>query len=218
MLIMTNNINPNFQQQNFWKGEFGEKYRERCNTVEYQNSSYKEKTGFTEEEIFIKIFEGIDKKSRILEVGCNIGLKLSILEKMGFENLFGLEINKNTFETAKKIHPKIKFFNYSIEEFETSEKFDFIYTATVLVHINPSVMDSVMSKMINLTTRYIGGLECFSESLIEVKYRNNSNALWKQNFPKNFRKISPELKTIFENKILYKENNLVDIVYLLEKS
>jgi len=217
MLFMTNN-NSNFQQQNFWKGEFGEKYRERCNTVEYQNSAYKEKTGFTEEEVFIKMFEGIDKKSRILEVGCNIGLKLSILEKMGFKNLFGLEINKKSFEIAKKIHPKIKFFNFSIEQFKTNKKFDFIYTATVLIHINPSIMDSIMSKMIELTTRYIGGFEFFTEILTEVKYRNKSNVCWKQNFPENFRKISPDLKTIFETKIQYKENNLVDVVYLLEKS
>jgi len=217
MLVMANDNASNFQQQNFWKGEFGEKYRDRCNTIEYQNSSYKERTGFTEEEVFIKMFEGIDKKTRILEVGCNIGLKLSILEKMGFTNLFGLEINKNTFEIAKNLHPKIKFFNSSIEEFETDEKFDFVYTATVLVHINPSIMDLIMSKMINLTTTYIGGLECFSENITEVKYRNNSNRLWKQNFPKSFMKNSSELKSVYENKIRYYKNNLVDMVYVLKK-
>jgi pseudaminic acid biosynthesis-associated methylase len=214
---MIENNNSNLDQQNFWKGEFGEEYRKRCNTVEYQNSSYKQRTGITEEEAFLKIFKGIDKKSRILEVGCNIGLKLSILEKMGFENLFGLEINENSFKIAKKLNPKIKFFNSSIEEFETSEKFDFIYTATVLVHINPSIMELIMSKMINLTKKYIGGLECFSENITEVKYRNNSNTLWKQNFPENFKKISSELKSTYEEKIPYYENNLVDIVYLLEK-
>ena len=214
---MIENNNSNLDQQNFWKGEFGEEYRKRCNTVEYQNSSYKQRTGITEEEAFLKIFKGIDKKSRILEVGCNIGLKLSILEKMGFENLFGLEINENSFKIAKKLYPKIKFFNSSIEEFETSEKFDFIYTATVLVHINPSIMELIMSKMINLTKKYIGGLECFSENITEVKYRNNSNTLWKQNFPENFKKISSELKSTYEEKIPYYENNLVDIVYLLEK-
>ena len=214
---MIENNNSNLDQQNFWKGEFGEEYRKRCNTVEYQNSSYKQRTGITEEEAFLKIFKGIDKKSRILEVGCNIGLKLSILEKMGFENLFGLEINENSFKIAKKLNPKIKFFNSSIEEFETSEKFDFIYTATVLVHINPSIMELIMSKMINLTKKYIGGLECLSENITEVKYRNNSNTLWKQNFPENFKKISSELKSTYEEKIPYYENNLVDIVYLLEK-
>ncbi len=215
---MVDNKNSNLDQQNFWKGKFGEEYKERCNSVEYQNSSYKQRTGITEEEAFLKMFEGIDKKSRILEIGCNIGLKLSILEKIGFENLFGLEINKNTFEIAKKLHPKIKFFNSSIEEFETDEKFDFIFTATVLVHINPSIMESIMSKMINLTQKYIGGLECFSENITEVKYRNNSNTLWKQNFPESFKKISSELKSVYEKKIPYYENNLVDIVYVLEKN
>jgi hypothetical protein len=72
--------------------------------------------------------------------------------------------------------------------------------------------------MINLTQKYIGGLECFSENITEVKYRNNSNTLWKQNFPESFKKISSELKSVYEKKIPYYENNLVDIVYVLEKN
>jgi len=211
--------NSNVYQKNFWAGQFGDEYLTRTTTIEKQNSNYKARTGVTEEEVFKKIFEGVDKNIKILEVGCNIGLKLSILKKMGFKNLYGIEVNKKAFEIARQNIPTAQLFNTSIEEFNpNNERFDFVYTATMLVHVNPSALEAIASKIINLTTKYVGGLECYSDTLTEIRYRGHSNALWKQNFPLVFKKICPSLKTIIEEKIPYKNNNLFDIIYLLKKS
>ena len=115
----------NDDQKNFWENEFGISYIERNKTLSEINEFYKQQTGITQEEIFTNFFSEINRKYKILEIGCNIGLKLSILQKMGFSNLFGLEVNKTAFEIVKKNNPDVSFINSSIEEFESDgEQFD----------------------------------------------------------------------------------------------
>ena len=43
------------------------------------------------------------KNLKILELGCNVGINLEILKKMGFNNLYGLEINNKAIEIARVI-------------------------------------------------------------------------------------------------------------------
>ena len=173
--------------------------------------------GISIEEIFNQFLNSLDKKQAVLEIGCNIGLKLSILEKMQFKNLYGLEINKNALEVARKNHPNIKFFNSSIEEFNPNGyEFDLVYTSNVLIHINPSILDQIIKKIINLSKKFIFGYEYFSENLEEIKYRGHDDVLWKQNFPNCFIKTG-KVKVLKENKFYYYKENLCDIAYLLEK-
>jgi|TARA_B110000495_G_C23032160_1_gene615087 hypothetical protein len=73
--------NFNADQQEFWKGDFGENYLNRVQTLENYNQYYEENVGFPEEDIWKKYFSGFDRNMKILELGCNVGVKLSILKK-----------------------------------------------------------------------------------------------------------------------------------------
>lgn len=211
-------MSSDIEQRKFWSSEFGDNYIDRNVSLKEVNEFYLEQTGFTQEQIFNEFFSGINKDSKILEIGCNVGLKLSILKKMGFQNLFGIEINKKAFEKAKLDNPGISFINTSIEEFDPKEeRFDLVYTSGLLIHINPSVLQKVLEKIINLTEKYIFGFEYYSDNLTEINYRGHSNVCWKQNFPLLFKNIFPSLETIKERKIYYKNQDLCDIAYLLQK-
>ncbi len=214
---MENNTSNNVQQREFWLGEFGDSYMQRNNNIEKVNEDYKKETGITVEQIFKTFFDKVDKKSKILELGCNIGLNLAILQKMGFNNLYGVELNKKALDIAKKNNKNVTFINSSIEDFESSETFDLVFTAGVLIHINPTILNSIIRKIINLTDRYIFGFEYYSDNLVEIKYRNYQNVCWKQNFPLLFKKIFPPLQVIKEEKFHYLNSNLVDVAYLLQK-
>ncbi len=135
-----------FNQQNFWKGDFGETYLNRIPTIESYNQWYLEHVGFPEEDLWKKHFSNFDKNMSILELGSNVGVKLSILKKMGFENLTGVEINQHAYETAKKNLPDIDWIHSSIEEFESSKQYDLVYTSLVLIHISPTVLPSIIKK------------------------------------------------------------------------
>jgi pseudaminic acid biosynthesis-associated methylase len=208
----------NKNQQEFWKGDFGADYRNRIQTLESYNQFYEENVGFSEEELWKKHFSKFDRNMKILELGSNVGVKLSILKKMGFNNLTGVEINKKTYEIAKQNDPSINWINSSIDSFEPNEKFDLVFTSLVLIHINPKAVNSIIKKMIKISKKYLFGFEYFANELTEIPYRGHRNVMWKQNFPHLFKELEPSLKEIIVEKIPYKNNDLQDVMYLFEKT
>ena len=211
-------LDDNYEQREFWKKEFGDEYIKRNNSLEYADSFYKKATGHTKSEIFENSFSSLGKNLKILELGCNIGINLEILKKLGFKNLYGLEINEKAIEIAKIKHPDTKFFHGSIEEFDfDNQKFDLVYTAGVLIHINPNSLEEIIKKMISLTTKYVFGLEYSSDDLKKIQYRGNENYCWKQDFPSLFRNLYPKLITVNEEKIPYLSENQHDILYMFKK-
>ena len=215
---MQDNFSLNEHQRNTWKGEFGDLYVERNKTVEQVNTAFDELMGITLETLLSTFFNDLSRHFHILEIGCNIGLNLSILKNMGFENLYGVEINEKAINIAKQQNPDITFFHSSIEKFETDQKFDLVFTAGVLIHVNPESLPSINQKIYALTDKFIFGYENFSENLTRLDYRNHSNILWKQNFSELYRKTFPNLITIKEKIYPYKNDNLKDIAFLLKKS
>ncbi|MGI0022374.1 MAG: pseudaminic acid biosynthesis-associated methylase [Nitrososphaeraceae archaeon] len=217
---MLNNLSENNEQQrNFWSGAFGNSYIGRNTSIKTSNQYHKEQTGITIDEIFEKYFSTINRNSEILELGCNIGLKLSILQRMGFKNLYGLELNKKAIDIARKNYPEITFFNSSIEDYKSKGKqYDLVYTSCVLIHINPTALNSIINKIINLTKEYIFGYEYYSDSLVEVVYRNHQSVMWKQNFPLLFTQNDSSIKILKQDIFKYKDENLADIAYLLKKN
>lgn len=215
---MSDSINYNYNQRQFWIREFGNSYMQRNDSLDTVNHNDMELIGTTFEEIAKEFLEKLDRKSSVLEIGCNMGLRLLALRNLGFTNLHGLELNKKATEMAQKNNPKCTFINSSIEEFNPKGKqYDLVFTADVLIHINPLIINSVVEKMINLTKKYIFGFEYYSDNLVEVPYRDYNNVLWKQNFPSLFKKSSSQIAIIKEKKFYHKSSDLCDIAYLLQK-
>lgn len=213
----TVNDENNSFQQNVWSGDFGNSYIDRNKDLHKVNSQYKESIGFSKEDIFHDFFNEFNREFSILEVGCNVGLNLSILESMGFQNLYGLEINEKAIEIAKKTHPNTQFFHSSFEDFDTNLKFDIVFSAGFLIHINPSTLDKIIKKIFSLSTNYIFGYENFSENLIKINYREHDNICWKQNFSQLYKKTFSSLILIKEKKFDYKNQNLSDMAFLYSK-
>ena len=214
---MLDSFKSNFEQRKFWSGEFGEQYIKRNDSDEKINNNYKKLTGLNRDDIFIEFFNDLDKNIEILELGCNIGKNFSILKKMGFTRLSGVEINSKAIDIAKIKYPDINFYYSSIEELKLPEKsFDLVFTSGVLIHINPDAVKAIIEKMLTLSKKYIFGFESYSEVLTSVLYRGNNNKYWKQNFPKLFKKINPKLNLLKEKKIKYLDQELYDIFYLFE--
>jgi pseudaminic acid biosynthesis-associated methylase len=215
---MQENFSKNEHPRNTWMGEFGDLYIDRNKDIDKVNSQLKELIGYTKEEIFYDFFNQINRKLNILEVGCNVGLNLSILKKLGFENLYGIEINEKAIKIAKQKNPEITFFHSSIENFEIQQKFDLVFTSGVLIHINPESLFDVIEKIHTLSKKFIFGYENFSENLTKLDYRDHSNILWKQNFPELYRQTFTNLTTVKERVYDYKNNNLQDVAFMFSKN
>lgn len=115
----------------------------------------------------------ISKDDKILELGCNVGRNLKVLQKHGFNRLWGIEINENAVKDS--ICPQASFMISSIEEIikEIPDKhFDVIFTMAVLMHI-PYESEWIMEHIARITKKHIIITEIEKESPLARFYTRN---------------------------------------------
>lgn len=108
----------------------------------------------------LKLLKDFDIKedARILEIGCNCGRNLNFLEKHGYNNLTGIEINEDAIEFGKNYYKNenYKVINSPVENIiDGLGNFDLIFTCAVLMHIHPAQADYVFKTMRKITDKII---------------------------------------------------------------
>ena len=92
------------KQEEFWSGDFGKEYSDRNTwTLEEYDQFYLEEWGTTRAQMNEDFIGQLPKDIRILEVGCNVGMQLMLLQKMGYRNLYGIELQQYAVEKAKSL-------------------------------------------------------------------------------------------------------------------
>ena len=206
-------------QEETWSGEFGKEYTDR-NTfdIDQVNELYINNYGISREQMNSDFVGRLDKDIKILEVGTNSGNQLALLQKMGFRNLYGIEINEHAVDLARKRLNGINVIQGSAFDIPFKDNFfDLVYTAGVLIHISKDDVNKVISEMHRCSKKYIWGFEYYSNDAKEVSYRGNTNLLWKADFSGIFRKAFPDLKLLKETKNKNLDYDNIDVMYLLEK-
>jgi len=90
--------------------------------------------------------EHLPRDAAVLELGCGSGRHLQYLAADGFENLSGVDINAEAFDTMRETYPALaaeETFHCSpieeiIEEFDDG-RFDAVYSVETLQHLHPDV-------------------------------------------------------------------------------
>ncbi len=209
-------------QIEFWNGNFGKQYTERNpQNLEEWDNMYKNNYGFTKTEMNEISLLGLDRNIRILEVGCNIGLQLLGLQRMGFVNLYGIELQEYAVEKAKANTNGINIIQGSGFDIPFKDDFfDLVFTSGVLIHIAPKDLPNFISEMHRCSNKYIWGFEYYSEESKQLDYRGNEGFLWKSDFESIFRKENNNLELINKKKYPYISKNELgneDVMYLLKK-
>lgn len=205
-------------QEQLWKGDFGAQYTER-NTYapEELDQLYNNIFGITRTELNKEFLESLDI-GNILEVGCNVGNQLRLLQKMGYENLKGIELQRYAVERAKQLVSDIDIIQGSAFDIPFKDGFfNLVFTSGVLIHIAPEDLPIAMKEISRVSNKYILGFEYYSDKFQEVDYRGNSNALWKGNFAELFTQYVPGLKLVKTKVVKYISDDNYDMIYLLEK-
>ncbi|SKC09339.1 pseudaminic acid biosynthesis-associated methylase [Dyadobacter psychrophilus] len=210
-------------QENFWSKNFGQEYSDRNS---WQSDAewdkfYLDNWGKSKLDINNIVLEGLPKDIRILEVGCNIGMQLRGFQRMGFENLYGIELQHYAVEKAKQINSKINIMQGSGFDLPFKDAFfDLVCTNGVLIHIAPADHSRIMKEMYRCSNKYIMGWEYYADDIQDINYRGNTGYLWKADFAGIFMKNFPDLKEVSRAKVPYiseKEKGNVDEIYLLTK-
>ena len=205
-------------EEKFWSSKFGKQYVAR-NTFDPKglDELYFSKFGISRSKLN-KEFIGKLKINNILEVGCNIGNQLVLLQKQGFKNLYGIEIFPEAVETAKKHAKNVNIIQGSAFDLPFKDNvFDLVFTAGVLIHISPKDLKKIMSEIYRTSSRYIWGYEYYSPKHAAIDYRGNKNFLWKGDFVKLYQKYFPDLKLVKSRRLKYKNSENYDEMFLLKK-
>jgi len=202
-----------------WSGSFGETYTDRnTHDLESLDDFYQQTYGITRRELNNSFIGNLSRELKILEVGCNVGNQIALLNDMGFKNVYGIDVNSYAIESSKKRLKNVSLQVGSAQNIPFDDGFfDMVFTSGVLIHVSPDDIKSVIKEICRCTKNYIWGFEYYSEKYTKVSYRGDDDLLWKTTFSKLYQTICPELLLIKDRKIKYLENENVDMMFLLEK-
>jgi len=205
-------------QEKFWTSEFGRDYAQRnYRSSKELDAFYMENLGIPRSKIN-KDFLGKLKIGNILEVGCNAGNQLSMLQNQGFKNLYGIEIYDQAMELAKQTTKNLSIIQGSGFDMPFKNScFDLVFTSGVLIHTNPKHLKKLMAEIYRTSKKYIWGVEYYHPKHISIDYRGNKNCLWKGDFAQMYLDFFSDLKLVKEKKYRYLKNDNMDSSFLLKK-
>ncbi|MCL0028476.1 methyltransferase domain-containing protein [Peptococcaceae bacterium] len=207
------------KQMKKWAGEFGKEYTDRnALTLEEMERLCQKKYGVTRTEMNLEFIGDLERSIRILEVGSNIGNQLLCLQNMGFQTLYGIELQEYAVEISKSRTKHINIIQGSAFDIPFKDNFfDLVFTSGLLIHIAPSDIEQVLREIHRCTKKYIWGSEYFADSYTQVEYRGHTELLWKTNFVKLYLDTFPDLRIVKEKRFKYLDNDNLDSMFLLEK-
>jgi len=189
------------EQENFWAGEFGNKYISRNKGQELLSS----KTA-----LFAKILSHTHSVNSVLELGCNVGLNLNAIKRLRPDvRLYGVEINKNAANIASTLKNST-IFHESIIDFVPRTICDLTFTAGVLIHISPQSLPRVYETLFKASQKYILIYEYYNPTPVEVSYRGHEKKLFKRDFAGEIMDLYPELSLIDYGFVYRRDSNFPD--------
>lgn len=174
------------KQLSYWVGEFGNQYVERNS-----NFSFFEKR----KPFFKSLLKNLPDVKSILEVGCNIGSNLRILNIIDPSlKLAGVEPNKKAIEIAREHLPCASLYNIDIFDVKWRATFDLVFTANVLIHIADKELTEAYHNIYRATRKYILTIEYYSKVSETIPYRGLEDALFKRPYDQELLDLYPKLK------------------------
>lgn len=167
-------MNYRTDQEDFWAGNFGNKYIERNkgNKIIASNINF--------------LCQALKRTADIkncLEFGANIGNNLIALNYLLPEvNLNAIEINQKAIIELKKTVKEENIFKGSILDYKPREKYDLVLIKGVLIHLNPEFLKEIYSILVKSTSKYILLAEYYNPKPISIEYRGHKNKLFKRDF------------------------------------
>lgn len=203
-------MSPLSEQSTFWYGDFGDEYIQR-------NSS--EKLLASNINFFTKALNNVSPLPKnVLEVGANVGMNIKALQCLLPHTVFsGIEVNKKASEILFKTGCNVIL--GSIEEVEMKEQFELVLSKGVLIHLNPSNLELVYSKLYQWSSKYILIAEYYNPTPIQIDYRGHKNKLFKRDFAGEILDKFPDLKLLDYGFAYHRSNFPQDDItwFLLEK-
>ena len=103
-------------------------------------------TPFTSSEAFDYFKELVKLNMKVLDLGCNIAKWYPAFHKLGVD-YEGLDFSPVAIEEARRRYPEVTFYLMKAQEMPFKEKYDLIFTHTVLQHMHLHTKKEVMPRI-----------------------------------------------------------------------
>lgn len=199
-----------------WRGAMGQAYTDRSpHDVKALDALYARTYGVSAQVLNELLLVNLDRSMRVLECGANVGVQLLLLEKMGFSQLYGLEIQHGAASQAPS------WFHYTQGSIlrlpYQAGAFDLVFTSGVLIHVAPGDIPQALAEMRRVSGRYIWGHEYYAPDFQEVPWRGLRGQLWRGDYAGLFLEMFPDLKLKHQILLGNQGPDNVDRFYLLER-
>jgi pseudaminic acid biosynthesis-associated methylase len=206
-------------QLEHWRSDFGRAYTDRNSlTPEALDVLYRKNYGIGRSELNQRFLAEIPRNARILEVGCNEGNQLCALREMGFQNLYGIEIQDYALRRARARLENAQLALATAFEIPYPDGFfDLVFTSGVLIHIAPVDLPKALGEIHRCASGFIWGLEYYSPQPMEVPYRGHEKLLWKMDYAAFYLDLFDDLERVRVEHLPYLEDANVDSMFLLAR-
>lgn len=168
-MITTPRTQPTTAQEEFWRGDFGDRYLKRCRVV------WQKRVPF-----WRSVLE-VTQARAILEIGCNFGPNLLALRELDpMLALWGIDVNQAALAQAKR--NGLAVVNRPAARADTCGRFDLVFSCGVLIHVPSDQLSDVMDAIIKASRRYVLAVEYAADEEQEIVYRGHTGYLWKRPF------------------------------------
>ena len=164
------------QQADMWAGTFGDDYTVR-NDVDYG----------PRDKFWSRLIVEY-KIGSVLEVGCNTGMNLAIIDKYVPEHeVWGCDINNTALRMAKIRNRNANIVYGSGFELPFRDAFfDLAFTSGVLIHCSPDMSFHMMKELVRVSKKYVMAIEYPAMDFEEIEYRGHAGALFKGPYGENY--------------------------------
>ena len=175
-------------QEKLWNGPFGDSYTDR------QNINLNDTNAF-----FERALSNINESSinTVIEFGANLGHNLVALRYL-LDNpgarLDGVEVNEQAYKTLQGVADDCWLANMC--DFRVPWGWDLALSKGVLIHVHPDDISKAYQTLYTSSNRYILIGEYFNPTPVAVKYRGESEALWKRDFGGDMLDMFPGLTCV----------------------
>jgi pseudaminic acid biosynthesis-associated methylase len=171
---MTNHKDFATPQEEFWAGSFGTDYISRNDGKELLGSNLA---------FFVNALKLAPQIESCLELGANIGKNLEALQLLyPAIQLKGVEINHDAAKQLAELIGPSNVFEGSIFDYPLVDKVDLVLIKTVLIHINPEMLDIIYENLYQASSRYILICEYYNTQPVAISYRGHNDRLFKRDF------------------------------------
>ncbi len=175
-------------QEEFWAGEFGDKYVERNDSVE---------TVACNVALFSKMLASCPNANSLIEFGSNIGLNLRAISRLRpHMKLDAIEINESAVQKLGQWGGVNKIHCGSILDFCEPNTWDVSLLKGVLIHIDPKLLPKVYESLYRSSNRYILIAEYYNPTAVEVECRSHKGKLFKRDFAGEMLDIYPNMRML----------------------